>query len=93
METIQIDTENLIYYIIIMETQTKESMQQELAELEADLDTALEKYRELKEKIQACTDQESDEYFGLSLAEFNLFNYMDMLDEDIHELREKLAAL
>jgi hypothetical protein len=41
------------YNIIIMETQTKESMQQELAELEADLDTALEKYRELKEKIQA----------------------------------------
>ena len=40
-----------------METQTKESMQQELAELEADLDTALEKYRELKEKIQACTDK------------------------------------
>ena len=27
------------------------------------------------------------------MAEFNLFNYMDMLDEDIHELREKLAAL
>ena len=76
-----------------METQTKESMQQELAELEADLDTALEKYRELKEKIQACTDKESDEYLGLSLAEFNLFNYMDMLDDDIHDLREKLAAL
>jgi len=36
-----------------METQTKESMQQELAELEADLDTALVKYRELKEKFQA----------------------------------------
>ena len=41
-----------------METQTKESMQQELAELEAHLDTALEKYCELKEKIQACTDKE-----------------------------------
>ena len=93
METIQIDTENLFIALSIMETQTKESMQQELAELEADLDTALEKYRELKEKIQACTDKQSDEYFGLSMAEFNLFNYMDMLDEDIHDLREKLAAL
>ena len=88
-----IDTENLFITLSIMEAQTKESMQQELAELEADLDTALEKYRELREKIQACTDKQSDEYFGLSMAEFNLFNYMDMLDEDIHDLREKLAAL
>ena len=42
-----IDTENLFIALSIMETQTKESMQQELAELEADLDTALEKYRAL----------------------------------------------
>ena len=44
-----------------MVRQTNEEMRQELAELEAELDEALEKYRQLKEKIKACTDLESDE--------------------------------
>lgn len=75
-----------------MVRQTNEEMRQELAELEAELDGALEKYRQLKEKIKACTDLESDEALQLGMAEFNLFNYMDMLDEDIKELRCQLEA-
>ena len=67
-------------------------MRQELAKLEAELDEAVEKYRQLKERIKACNDDESDEAFNLGLAEFNLFNYMDMLDEEIRELRRKLEA-
>ena len=75
-----------------MDRQTNEEMRQELAKLEAELDEAVEKYRQLKERIKACNDDESDEAFNLGLAEFNLFNYMDMLDEEIRELRRKLEA-
>ena len=75
-----------------MVRQTNEEMRQELAELEAELDEAQEKYRQLKEKIKACPDLESDEALQLGMAEFNLFNYMDMLDEDIKELRCQLEA-
>lgn len=74
-----------------METQTNESKRQELAELEAKLDEAVKQYRELKEKIKACTDDESDESLQLGMAEFNLFNYMDMLDEEISQLRKELG--
>lgn len=44
-----------------METQTTESKRQELAELETKLDEAAKQYRQLKEKIAACEDEESDE--------------------------------
>ena len=73
-----------------METQDKESLQKELQELEAKLDEAAMQYRELKEKIKACTDEDSDEAFGLGLCEFNLSNYMIMLDDRISMLRGQI---
>ena len=57
-----------------MQRTDKESMKQQLQELEAKLDEASMEYRELKEKIKACTDEDSDEAFDLGLAEFNLSN-------------------
>lgn len=75
-----------------METQTIESKRQELAELETKLDEAVKQYRQLKEKIAACKDEESDEALQLGMAEFNLFNYMDMLDDEIIMLRKELEA-
>ncbi len=75
-----------------METQTTESKRQELAQLETKLDEAAKQYRQLKEKIAACEDEESDEALQLGMAEFNLFNYMDMLDYEITVLREELEA-
>ena len=74
-----------------MDTQTKEEMGQELAELEAKLDEAVIQYRQLKEKIKACPDDESDETLQLGMAEFNLFNYMDMLDDEISMLKSQLG--
>ena len=44
-----------------MDTQTTESRRQELAALETKLDEAAKQYRQLKEKIAACEDEESDE--------------------------------
>lgn len=76
-----------------MEIQNKESIQQDLQELDAKLDEAEGKYRELKEKIKACADEDSDEAFDLGLAEFNLSNYIIMLDDEISILREQLEAL
>ena len=73
-----------------MEIQNKESIQQDLQELDAKLDEAVGKYRELKEKIKACADEDSDEAFDLGLAEFNLSNYIIMLDDEISILREQL---
>jgi len=75
-----------------METQDKESRQEELQELEARLDEAAKKYRELKEKTKACADEDSDESFDLGLAEFNLSNYMIMLDDKISMLRSQIEA-
>lgn len=69
-----------------METQGKESLQKELQELEAKLDEAAMQYRELKEKIKACTD----EAFDLGLCEFNLSNYMIMLDDRVSMLRGQI---
>ena len=69
------------------------SSQPTLEELEAKMEEAVKAYKELKEKIRACSDKDSEEAFQMGIAEFNLFNYMDMLDEDINDLREKLAAL
>ena len=74
-----------------MEIQTIESKRQELTELEAKLDEAVIQYRQLKEKIKACPDDESDEAFQLGMAEFNLFNYMDMLDDEISMLKSQLG--
>lgn len=76
-----------------MEIQNKESIQQDLQELDAKLDEAVAKYRELKEKLKACADEDSDEAFDLGLAEFNLSNYIIMLDDEISILREQLEAL
>ena len=74
-----------------MEIQTIESKRQELTELEAKLDEAVIQYRQLKEKIKACPDDESDEALQLGMAEFNLFNYMDMLDDEISMLKSQLG--
>ena len=73
-----------------MQTKDKESMKQQLQELEAKLDEASMEYRELKEKIKACTDEDSNEAFELGLAEFNLSNYMIMLDDKISMIRSQI---
>jgi hypothetical protein len=73
-----------------MQTTDKESMKQQLQELEAKLDEASMEYRELKEKIRACADEDSDEAFDLGLAEFNLSNYMIMLDDRISMIRGQI---
>ena len=73
-----------------MQRTDKESMKQQLQELEAKLDEASMEYRELKEKIKACTDEDSDEAFDLGLAEFNLSNYMIMLDDRISMIRAQI---
>lgn len=73
-----------------MQRTDKESMKQQLQELEAKLDKASIEYRELKEKIKACTDEDSDEAFDLGLAEFNLSNYMIMLDDRISMIRGQI---
>ena len=64
--------------------------QKELQELEAKLDEAAMQYRELKEKIKSCADEDSDEAFDLGLCEFNLSNYMIMLDDEISMLRGQI---
>lgn len=73
-----------------MQTTDKESMKQQLQELEAKLDEASMEYRELKEKIRACADEDSDEAFDLGLAEFNISNYMIMLDDRISMIRSQI---
>ena len=73
-----------------MQTTDKESIKQQLQELEAKLDEASMEYRELKEKIRACADEDSDEAFDLGLAEFNLSNYMIMLDDRISMIRAQI---
>ena len=73
-----------------MQRTDKESMKQQLQELEAKLDEASMEYRELKEKIKTCTDEDSDEAFDLGLCEFNLSNYMIMLDDEISMLRGQI---
>ena len=73
-----------------MQTTDKESIKQQLQELEAKLDEASMVYRELKDKIKACTYEDSDEAFDLGLAEFNLSNYMIMLDDRISMIRGQI---
>ena len=62
-----------------------------LEELEAKMEEAVKAYKELKEKIRACSDKDSEEAFQMGIAEFNLFNYMDMLDEKIQDRRRSLG--
>ena len=73
-----------------MEKQDQESLQKELQELEAKLDEAAMQYRELKEKVNTCADEYNDEAFDLGLCEFNLSNYMIMLDDRISMLRGQI---
>ena len=67
------------------------SSQPTLEELEAKMEEAVKAYKELKEKIRACSDKDSEEAFQMGIAEFNLFNYMDMLDEKIQDRRRSLG--
>ena len=67
------------------------SRQPTLEELEAKMEEAVKAYKELKEKIRACSDKDSEEAFQRGIAEFNLFNYMDMLDEKIQDRRRSLG--
>lgn len=67
------------------------SNQPTLEELEAKMEEAVKAYKELKEKIRACSDKDSEEAFQMGIAEFNLFNYMDMLDEKIQDRRRSLG--
>ena len=63
-----------------------------LEELEAKMEEAVKAYKELKEKIRACSDKDSEEAFQMGIAEFNLFNYMDMLDEKIQDRRRSIGS-
>ena len=67
------------------------SSQPTLEELEAKMEEAVKAYKELKEKIRACSDKDSEEAFQMGIAEFNLFNYMDILDENIQDRRRSLG--
>ena len=67
------------------------SSQPTLEELEAKMEEAVKAYKELKEKIRACSDKDSEEAFQMGIAEFNLFNYMDMLDEKIQDRRRSIG--
>jgi hypothetical protein len=46
---------------------------------------------ELKQKIKECDPEDEVKAFDLGLAEFNLFNRMDMLDDEIAEIEEQLS--
>ena len=67
------------------------SSQPTLEEMEAKMEEAVKAYKELKEKIRACSDKDSEEAFQMGIAEFNLFNYMDILDEKIQDRRRSLG--
>ena len=67
------------------------SSQPTLEELEAKMEEAVKAYKELKEKIRACSDKDSEEAFQMGIAEFNLFTYMVMLDEKIQDRRRSLG--
>lgn len=51
------------------------------------------KYKEIKNRLRQLSDEESEEAYNLGLAEFNLFNSIDMLDEKIQELKSISADL
>lgn len=63
-----------------------------LEELEEEMQNAMAAYKKIVEQLKTCTDKESDEYFNLSMAEFNMFNYIDMLDYDIEQKRKSITS-
>ena len=64
---------------------------QELQELETQMQAAPAAMSELKLKITDCDPEDEVKAFDLGLAEFNLFNCMDMLDDEIAEIEEQLS--
>ena len=64
-------------------------LRQELQELESKMQAAQAAMSELKQKIKDCDPEDEDKAFDLGLAEFNLFNCMDMLDDEITEIEEQ----
>lgn len=66
-------------------------LRHELQELETKMQAAQAAMSELKQKIKDCDPEDEVKAFDLGLAEFNLFNYMDMLDDEIAEIEEQLS--
>lgn len=66
-------------------------LRQELQELETKMQAAQAAMSELKQKIKECDLEDEVKAFDLGLAEFNLFNRMDMLDDEIAEIEEQLS--
>ena len=66
-------------------------LRQELQELETKMQAAQAAMSELKQKIKECDSEDEVKAFDLGLAEFNLFNCMDMLDDEIAEIEEQLS--
>ena len=66
-------------------------LRHELQELETKMQAAQAAMSELKQKIKDCDPEDEDKAFDLGLAEFNLFNCMDMLDDEIAEIEEQLS--
>lgn len=69
-----------------MEIHKIESEIHKLAQLEVQKEEAMNKYHILKDKINMCSDHDSEEYFQLSMARFNICSYIDMLEDKIMEL-------
>lgn len=66
-------------------------LRHELQELETKMQAAQAAMSELKQKIKECDPEDEVKAFDLGLAEFNLFNCMDMLDDEIAEIEEQLS--
>ena len=66
-------------------------LRQELQELETKMQVAQAAMSELKQKIKECDPEDEVKAFDLGLAEFNLFNRMDMLDDEIADIEEQLS--
>jgi formiminotetrahydrofolate cyclodeaminase len=71
----------------------KESITKKIEQLEARMNVLMEKYKEIKNRLRQLGDEESEEAYNLGLAEFNLFNSIDMLDDTIQELKAKDSDL
>ena len=71
----------------------KESRAKKIEQLEARMNVLMEKYKEIKNRLRQLGDEESEEAYNLGLAEFNLFNSIDMLDDTIQELKAKDSDL
>lgn len=66
-------------------------LRHELQELETKMQAAQAAMSELKQKIKECDPEDEVKAFDLGLEEFNLFNCMDMLDDEIAEIEEQLS--